>query len=268
MSTLNTVYNSIMRNISMPAVILSVKQSGENNRTLTLLTQSEGIIYATLFGGPKSRLRSLASQFNSGVAYLYHDEVKKSFKITDFDVKKYHPSFNENLFKTYAASFGAEIIIKTRCAGSPDKAFYYFNGLIDGMELSSENDSRLGLIRFLWRYMELLGVRPDTSACCKCGQSFLTGKITGDAVEYISSYSEIDNGFLCTDCMALKNQRFILSRHALTYLQATAVLTPKEVRQIQIDGRTLTELKDFCYSLIQNACDSKLLSLQSGLSIL
>lgn len=250
------------------AVVLSIRQSGENNRAVTLLTETEGIITATLFGGPKSKLRSLVSQFNRGKIYLYRDESKRTCKITDFDVNSYHPSFNENLFKTYAASFAAEIIIKTRCAGSPSQSFYLYNGLLDGMELSDENNSRLGLIRFLWRYLGILGVRPSAALCCQCGKSFLTGKIGDDDIEWNVSYSESDNGFVCNDCLPINDGRLVLSRKSLTYLEATALLAPKDVRTIQIGTKTLIEMRNLSYTLIENACGVKLLSLQSGSGIL
>ena len=154
-----STFHFLMRNISMPALILSVQISGENNRRVTIFSPSEGIHFATLYGGPKSKLRSLVSPMNSGVIYLYRDEVKNQTKITDFDVKNCHLSFRENLFKTYASSLATEILIKTKCAGFPEEAWKIVNGFLDGIELSSEEESRLGLIRFLWRYLALLGVR-------------------------------------------------------------------------------------------------------------
>lgn len=258
-----------MRNITTKATILSVQQSGENNRTVTLLTPDEGIVYATLFGGPKSRLRSFVSPFNSGTIWLYRDETKNSCKITDFDPSVCHISFNTSLFKTYAASLGAEIIIKSKAAGSAAQTFYFFNGFLDGMELSEENECRLGLIRFIWRYMDLLGVRPDTRNCCQCGKSFMSGKFSENTLNCFGTYSERDNGFVCQDCQSAGNEHhYILSKESLTYLEAVNVLQPKEVRKIIIDSKTLNELRDFCYYLIENACSTRFLSLKTGTGIL
>ncbi|MBR1722131.1 MAG: recombination protein O N-terminal domain-containing protein, partial [Treponema sp.] len=125
-----------MRNFSTPALILSVQLQGESNRRVTIFSPHEGIFTATLYGGPKSKLRALVSPMNSGLIYLYRDEVKNQIKITDFDVKNYHLSFRENLFKTWAASFATEILIKTKCAGSSEEAWRIMNGFLDGLELS------------------------------------------------------------------------------------------------------------------------------------
>lgn len=257
-----------MRTFSYQATILSVKHSGENNSRVTLLTREEGIIYAILYGGPKSKLRSLVSPFNTGIAYIYKDELKKSSKITDFDVKSYHPSFRENLFKSYAANFAGEILLKSKCAGSAEQTFILYNALLDGMEASNENESKLGLLRFIWRYIDLLGVRPDSSCCCQCGKSFMQGKLNDESLDCWASYSEIENGFICNDCLNNKIMPFCLSKKSLTYLEAVSVLKPKDVRNIAIDLSSMVEIKELCYSLIQVACNTTFLSLQSGIGIL
>ena len=72
------------RNKSTKATVLSIKKSGENNRSVLFISPDEGLFYATLFGGPKSKLKSLIQNFYSGTLWLYEDEVKKTRKITDF----------------------------------------------------------------------------------------------------------------------------------------------------------------------------------------
>lgn len=263
-----------MRNFSTPALILSVQMSGENNRRVTIFSPDEGIFYATLYGGPKSKLRSLVSPMNSGVIYLYRDEVKNQTKITDFDVKNYHLSFRENLFKSWAASFATEVLIKTKCAGSSQESWRIINGFLDGIELSTEDESRLGLIRFLWRYLGLLGVRPDSSKCFSCGSSLHEQKITGDSISAKYSFSVFDNAFLCPDCAVASGSsgaqkgEFTLSKAAVTYLEAVSSLSPKEVRKLVVSGKTLLEMKNLVYYLIEQACGSKLNSLESGIGIL
>ncbi|MCR4821424.1 MAG: DNA repair protein RecO C-terminal domain-containing protein [Treponema sp.] len=259
-----------MRNLSTPALILSVEMQGENNRRVRIFSPDEGIFFATLYGGPKSKLRSLVSPMNSGIIYLYRDQVKNQTKITDFDVKNYHLSFRENLFKSYAASFVSEILITTKCAGSPQESWKIVNGFLDGIELSDEDQSRLGLIRFLWRYLGLLGVRPDTAFCCHCSSSLHAGKFSNDALSLKYTYSRFDNGFICPDCTSSAEGKsdFTLSKAALTYLEAVSSLSPKEVRQLEISGKSFLEMKEAAYFLIEQACGKKLKSLESGTGIL
>lgn len=267
-----------MRNFSAPALILSVKISGENNRNVTIFSPDEkipGISYATLYGGPKSKLRSLVSPMNAGTIYLYRDEQKNQTKITDFDVKKYHLSFRENLFKTWAADLSAEILIKTKCAGSPEETWKIENGLLDGMELSDENESRSGLVRFLWRYLEILGIKPDTKFCVQCGENLHSGKFPANNLSSRYYFDLNENGFVCPDCARTQNQSdfqrghiFSLGKDSIAYLEAVSTLEPKESRKIKLDSASLNEIKSLEYFLIEQAYGSKLKTLESGINIL
>ena len=258
-----------MRNLSRTALILKVDSLGENNRSATVFTPDDGIFHATLYGGAKSKLRALVSPMNAGTIYLYRDEPKNSTKITDFDAKKYHLSFRENLFKSWAATLVTEILIKTRAAGSPKQAFTLACGFLDGMELSAENESRLGLVRFIWRYLALLGLCPNTSTCSQCASSFHSGKFTDNSVLYRYIFDEQESGFVCPDCAQRQdNATFTLGKPAITYLESINTLAPREVRKIIIDEKSFIEMKELGYYLIEKACDSRLRTLETGIGIL
>jgi hypothetical protein len=59
-----------------------------------------------------------------------------------------------------------------------------------------------------------------------------------------------------------------LSKPAITYLEAISSLSPREVRNITVSGKTLLEMKNLVYNLIEQNCGSKLNSLESGTGIL
>ncbi len=265
----NSLYDIVMRNFIKDALVISVRPQGENNRTVCLLTD-DGIEYATLYGGPKSRIKALVSPWNRGIMYIYSDPSKNSSKITDFDVKQYHPSFRESLFKSWAAAFAGEIVVKTKCAGSPGQAFFLLNGFLDGLELTEENTGRRGLIRFLWRYLELLGVRPDTSRCAECGKDFFAGKNEDFNVSYSGkiSYSHLENGFLCGECSAGSRDFPELSESSLLYLNISEGSNMQAARQFPLEERHLNELRQFVFSMIENAAGLRFRSLESGAGIL
>ena len=250
------------RSRSTQAIILSLHTSGENNTSVTLLTPEDGLVYATLYGGPKSRLRSYVAQWNQGKIWLYSNPEKNQIKITDFDVEKYHASFSQNLFKLYAASLVAEIAIKTRAAGSPEQCFRLICGFYDGMELCNEEQSRLGLIRFLWRFLELMGIQPPVHSCGLCGRSFLDENFAKQGISY---YNINENNFICSDC---GEGSFSINNSALQYLLALSVLSPAEARKLQIDKSGFEEIKQIIFFLIENSIEQKLNSLESGLGIL
>lgn len=247
------------RTKSSEAIVLSQKAAGENNTLVTLLTPSDGIVMATLYGGPKSRLRSYITLWNRGIVWLYDNPQKNQVKITDFEVRKYHTTFSENLFKFYAASLAAEISIKTRAAGTPSSCFHLVGGFFDGMDLCGEEQSRLGLLRFLWRFLELLGVQPSSHCCGMCGKSFL------DTDTKKSYYNVGENNFICQDC---GEGSFELSGASLQYLAALSVLPPAQARKMQIDERGFEQIKQVIFFLIESSIDQKLNSIESGRGIL
>lgn len=255
------------RSSSADAIVLSLRPLGENNSSVTLITPEAGIVYAVLYGGPKSRLRSLVSQWNSGKVWLYENPEKNQIKISDFEVSNYHTSFSQNLFKSYAAALAAELAIKTRCAGSAEQAFRLVSGFLDGMELCDEEQSRLGLLRFLWRYLELLGIQPQSHACSSCGKTFLDTRFAPEAVSY---YNSMENSFICPDCADhLQGENMLSVKNtAVQYLSALTVLTPSEARKLTIDEEIYGQIRQLVFFLIENSIDQKLNSIETGMGIL
>ena len=251
------------------ALVINLKPSGENNTTVTLLTKTKGIIFATLYGGPKSRLRSLVTLWNSGIIYLYEAQEKKQTKISDFDVKNYHTSFSQSLYKSYAANLACELCIKTRCAGSFEECWKLTSGFLDGLEIATEEQAQTGLLRFLWRFLELLGVQPATHVCAGCGKSFLSAGLTLQEKTY---YNGIENKFICGECfsggLGRSEHTFTLKLSALRYLAGITVLSPKEARQLLIDRQDYVQLKDIVFFLIENAAGSRLNTIETGAGIL
>ena len=268
------------RNISKEALVLSVKATAQDNRSVCLFTK-EGIEWATLFGGPKSKLRGAVSPWNRGLAYIYKNEEKGSAKITDFDVQKYHPTFRENLFKSFAAALAGEIVQKSKCAGSPEQCFVLTNGFLDGMDLLGEDEARLGLLRFLWRYVDLLGVRPQADSCPRCQKEFFA---EGRALNFIQSALESDAGgkrlalyspseasFVCADCFAPQEKGIRLGESALSYLKISGGTSQADMtaaRKARLSERDFAQLKAFLYELIEGALGIKLKTLESGKGIL
>lgn len=243
--------------ISTLATVISIKPSGKNNSSVTFLSQEEGIVYATMYGGFKSKMKSLVSPWNTGTAY-FSVTAAGNYKISDFDVKNYHLSFRENLLKFWAASLAAEIALKTKCAGSPQKCWALTNGFLDGLELCKENDQcTAGLIRFLWRYLALLGIQPESSVCCCCGKKIQDGAF----------FNFAENGFLCRNCAQSKNPLEI-PQNGIEYLSAVSVLSPKEARKIPLSRESVSAVKQLVFYLMENACGSELVSLKTGAGIL
>lgn len=262
------------RSFSTDALVLSSRIIGEDNRIVSFLSPERGVFEAILYGGRKSKLRSMVSPFHSGKGWFYNDESRHSIKITDFDPSAFRPSLRENLYKTCAASFAAELVIKTQGGTEPDelsRLWTLVNGFLDGLDLSSDEDAHLGTLRFIWRYLELLGMQPDASSCEVCGRPFLDEdtvflpKTTDSMLEY---YDEAGKCFLCNECAAGPQGLLPVTEEGMQYLAALSVLTPAEVRRLPVHADTYQKLHDLLYTLIRTETGIKFRTLEAGEGIL
>lgn len=259
------------KSVQLLSTVISLKPQGENNSSVCLITQEEGIIWATLYGGRKSRLKGLVSPWNTGTVWLSKDEKTKLYKISDFSVKKYHLTFRENLSKYYASSLAAEIALATKCTGNAIDFWALFNGFIDGLEACTEEDQiQAGLVRFLWRFLSLSGVQPDPTECTSCKKHFLTRKTQGDKVSYTGAeYSVTENSFICSDCKTPdKNTLFFLSDTAMSYLCAITELSSAEARTWPLTEKAVQEIKALVFFLVENAAGKSLKTLKTGNNLL
>lgn len=262
------------RSFSTDALVLSSRIIGEDNRIITFLSPERGVFDAILYGGRKSKLRSMVSQFHSGKGWFYNDESRHSVKITDFEPSAFRPSIRENLYKTCAASFAAELVIKS--FGVTDQSelselWILVNGFLDGLDLSSDEDARLGTLRFIWRYLNLLGMCPDAGECAVCGRQFFSQDVdflTKSDENMISYYDAVQHGFLCSDCASDTQEPIILSAEGIRYLASLSRLPPAEVRKLPVHAGTYQKLHDFLFELIRTETGIKFRTLEAGNGIL
>lgn len=262
------------RSFSTDALVLSSRIIGEDNRIISFLSPERGVFDAVLYGGRKSKLRSMVSPFHSGKGWFYNDETRHSIKITDFEATNFRPSLRENLYKTCAASFASELVIKTHGGTEAEELsqlWILVNGFLDGLELSSDEDARLGTLRFLWRYLSLLGVQPDSTECAVCGRQFLKSddvflhKNNDNMLEY---YDEARHGFLCHECAAGQQNLYPLTEEGMQYLAALSLLSPSEVRKLPVHADTYQKMHDLLYTLIVSETGVKFRTLDAGEGIL
>ncbi|GHU60877.1 hypothetical protein FACS189445_1610 [Spirochaetia bacterium] len=144
------------------ALILRVRPSGESNREAWMLTHEEGILRATVFGGPRSRLRAHVEPYHGGKVWIYRDPVRDSRKITDFDVLSWKPGIRECYERSAAAAAIAETILAGYGGGgSWEYAFNLAEASFGALETADEPCCARIFIHFLWHWAEILGIRPD-----------------------------------------------------------------------------------------------------------
>jgi DNA repair protein RecO (recombination protein O) len=221
------------------------------------MTAETGLVDVFVFGGPKSKLRSLASPYASGRAFVYLDPVKDFQKLSDFEVRDSYPALRDDLDRLWSAGLVAELLIKTSGGGGDfplvlNLALQCFASL----DLCPAGASSPPLLLFLWRFVELLGLGPDPGSCSNCGAT-LRPSLGG-------AYSFALEAFLCPDCAARSERSLPLGTGALRWLKRSLELGGDEVSRLVILPETLETLKILIFGLARSAAQSPLVSLGSG----
>jgi DNA repair protein RecO (recombination protein O) len=175
------------------ALVLRNRPSGESNSEVTLLTAEEGIIKATVFGGPKSKLRAHSAPYNSGQVWVYRDPAKDYGKLSDFDVRSWRPGLRELYERTMAASALAETVLHTHGGGGGwEEALKLATAVLDALESANEELCPRLLVHFLWRWAGFLGIQPHIESCAVCGDRAVSNPLW---------FSAREGSVLCGSCV-------------------------------------------------------------------
>ena len=228
----------MQRSFSSPALVLRVRSSGEANREAVFLSVNEGILSATLFGGPKSKLRSHVSPFNSGMLWTYRDPAKDFRKVSDFDVQSWRPGLRELYERSNTASLIAGTILAGHGGGGAfAEAFTLANAALDALENADEAYCERLFVHFMWNWAGLLGHRgADLQRCTSCACEFAF-----DAVLWFIP----GEGFLCKKCLSAckSSGHAVLGPGARRWLLSVEGKPPSELSRISLDAASLEELK-------------------------
>jgi DNA repair protein RecO (recombination protein O) len=151
-----------MRLFTYTALVLRVRPSGEANREAWILTAEEGIVRATVFGGPKSKLRAHVAPYHRGKLWIYRDPARDFRKITDFDVQSWKPGIRESYERSSAAAAIAETILAGYGGGGAwEEGFGLADASLGALEAADPGACERTFIYFLWNWAGILGIRPD-----------------------------------------------------------------------------------------------------------
>jgi DNA repair protein RecO (recombination protein O) len=256
------------RTPSYNALILRARPSGESNREITLLTAEEGLLRATVFGGPKSRLRAHTAPYHQGTVWLYRDPVKDSLKVTDFDVQSWRPGIREDYDRTMAAAAVAETILASHGGGAERTAALALAGdTLDALESGDADGCRRLAVQFLWNWADILGCRPGLRRCASCGRDFPE---TEEAATLW--YSRHEAQIVCPACSGLDEDIRGLTGPALAaeflpigpgarrWLLAAESLSPGQIGRVGMDKVSWREAKTLCAAVLGAAIGKQLAS--------
>ncbi len=248
------------------ALVLSVRAIGESNREAVFLCSDIGIVRAVLYGGPKSKLRAHIAPYHSGRLWLYHDPVRDSWKVTDFDVLDWRPGLRENLERSLDAAVIIETLLLCHASGGAwAEALSLAEGSLDLIATAASASVRPMLLRFFWLWADLLGIRPDLSRCAVCGGAL------GEEAEMC--YVERDGQLVCASCAALRGRQSdgsgrpnALHAQAINigtrrWLEAVSKADAKTAVRINLTGLGLSQAELLSRTVVEAAVGQKLKSM-------
>jgi DNA repair protein RecO (recombination protein O) len=258
------------------ALVLRSRPSGESNNEISLLTAEEGVIKATVFGGPKSKLRSHAAPYNSGQVWIYRDPAKDYGKLNDFDVHSWRPGLRELYERTMAASGVAETILCSHGGGGEwEAALKLAVSTLDALENANEELCERLLVHFLWRWAGFLGIQPHIESCAACGA--VCGAASGDAEDAPLWFSPKEGSALCENCVPKSSS--VPADQALSpkpssvpagflrlnpgcrrWLAAVGPLEPSILHRYSMDSRSFREAKSLATAVLTWALGKRLAS--------
>ncbi len=243
------------RSISTQAIVIRRERFGEYHKSLSLLTEDLGLINATAYGAYKmqSRLRLGSEPFTWSLAHLYHNPVKRSYKVTEMDIRASFEGLPRDLSRLAAASLWAEVVQKSLGAG--DVSGRLFRLLRDSLLMLEAAEARREpyvTLQFLWRFLALAGYEPRIDACDSCGAGFGEQKPAFYAARF--------NAFLCPSCRLPSDPR--LPPGSLRYLEATREQPVARAVEVVLEEESLRALRDTLPLIVQSVLEGTLASLR------
>jgi len=262
------------RSASFEAIILRSKEVPSGARVATLLSAEEGIVEAFVFGGGKSKLRSLASPWHFGRAWIYRDTAKGLIKLTDFDPLHEYQGIRGNLDSIAAASFVSEFMIASSALGGDwADALLLVRDTLSACDEAAQGVARRAALLvasqtesgavdravslFTVRALEAMGLMPDPDECSACA-----GAIRRDAVH---SYSRRTGGFVCPHCLEPGQDAILVPPGVLVWLDAAGGKPFVEAVRVGLGNEATAAFKAFALDLARKAADTPLKTLNSGL---
>ena len=241
-------------------IVLHTYRIGELHKGVVLLTPNRGIVRAVAHGAKKitSRLRSSSETFCLSQLHLYYDPVRDSQKITEAHVKEPFSGLRQSLPRYYTACLWAEIVIKSFAAGDHGIDIYeLFGRSLRVLNGADPNSIHYLSCQFLWRFLKIAGLKPDTSACVHCGRNFNDRETV--------TVGRLGSGFSCNQCdseLGLK-----LPSGARKYLSVTERMTLNKSLNVSLEHKTRDQLETALFGLLESVLEIRLNSIHSVRSV-
>ncbi|HHY35033.1 MAG TPA: DNA repair protein RecO [Firmicutes bacterium] len=181
--------NTAMGLYQTEGVVLHKRPAGEYDKTVVLLTESDGLVHALVKGAlrPGSKLGPLTEPLSWGLFELFRGKTQD--RVTGCELRSSFPRISESYSRLVYAAYLCELEMLFSSQRDPDpEAFWFFVSTLKALETADDcwSPARRGEIGIL----EFAGLFPVFEECVACGK-----EVPGEAM-----FSPELGGILCPKC--------------------------------------------------------------------
>ena len=242
------------RSIKTQAIVIRTARYGELHKIVTLLSPDLGIVSAVVYGGRKGKRSALAPLFSLGEFQLYNNPVKKEYSIEEGVLSFVPTSIADDLESTYTASLMCELIMKMP-SDDPEPAFELLKSALHHLETSrlEEPHSKLAVIAFVWKLLQILGLAPDLEYCPNCDRRY-----EEDETLFFSSSILAPT---CRDCS--DSEGLVLPPGARRYLRYTQGMEYENAVEVKMNPAAEARIFSYMTKWIRLHVDSPIKTLEN-----
>lgn len=214
-------------------VVLRVRDFGEADRILTILSDTDGKLDAVARGArrPRSRLVGVTQQFSRGRMLLFRGRNLDTLNTVEL-ISSY-PGLSSDVTRMAYASYVAELV--DLMTGERQRNELLYALVVSTFEAldAGPADPDMVLRAFEIKFMSVSGFRPELSRCVSCGAS----------EDEASSFGPEAGGLLCNRCRSVDagNVRFsgatreLAKRLLMWDYNTIAVLKPSRDSSVELE---------------------------------
>ena len=197
------------------AIVLRVRNIGEKDRVMTLLSEERGKLDATARGsrGPKGKLMAVAQPFVLARFLLAHG---RNIDIaTQAEIENSHPHITADLLKSAWATYCCELGTVLPEELPENELFLLLRDTLGAFDSAPSAQAEEIGRWFEARYLSLMGYAPQIGRCVACDKKIV---VPSDDMTRKLIYSPGLGGTLCGDCATRDAQRLTVNVMALRAL--------------------------------------------------
>lgn len=240
-------------NLTVSGMILRVRQSGDNDRLCTILTDTHGVINAYARGAKsmKNKNSTATAQFVYGNFELYRR--KEYYIIDESQYEELYTGIREDIIRLSVAQYLCQLTIELVPDEQPAQEYLIL--MRAAMYYLSENKRPPLLVKAAaeMRMMSMAGYMPDLVMCPECGA------YEADVMYFIPRTGQIK----CANCGIGGNEFGVeLGRGAMTAMRHSVYSEPKKLFSFSLSEQSLNQFSKASENFVLSRLEKSLTTLE------